>query len=801
MKAVIMAGGEGTRLRPLTCDRPKPMVPLANRPIMEHIVRLLAQHEFKHVAVTTWYLPQVIENYFGDGSSWGVNMNYFVEKEPLGTAGSVKNVGFSERFLVISGDALTDIDLSAAMAFHQSRGAMVTIVLKRVANPLEYGVVLTDEDGRIRRFVEKPGWGQIFSDLVNTGIYIIEPEAMEFCESGRAVDFSRELFPKLLAEGAPLYGWVADGYWSDIGNLEVYRQSHYDILAGKVKAQPKGIKLAAGIWLGKGVELESGAQIQGPVVIGDYCQIRAGSRILPYTVLGPYTVVGRGASIKRSILWDRVFVDGRSALRGTVVCSKTRIRQDSELYEGSVVGADCSLGKGCLVKPQVKIWPGKAIDSGSKLTTSLVWGQRCSSSLVCSRGVVGLVGVELTPASVARLGTAWGNILKEGDQVQVSCDGEKASRMLKRALISGALSAGLEVTDLGTLPVPAARFAVASTKAKGAAYLQMDKENISIQFFDHTALPLSTAEQRKLENCYQREEFRLGKVGELQFRPGALESYLEKLLFSLPSLTRERILEPVVAVPKGILAKFASRFLAALGVGSVIMEEESSTSQEQDWLGLVQLSQMVVEQKAPFGVRIDAGGERLLLVDELGSPVSQELMWAFLGKMAFSRGQKKLAVPVTAPGVLEEMAEEFGAEIARTATDARAILEEMQEEEGLFPVCDAFAFLGQLLAYLSQQQLSLSELLAEIPKFNRASLTVPCPLEERGRVMRQLVEQAGGKLDLVDGIKIPQEVGWALVLPDEREPYFQIYSEAGSQEEADLLASAYMERIGAFREE
>ena len=170
------------------------------------------------------------------------------------------------------------------------------------------------------------------------------------------------------------------------------------------------------------------------MVIGDYCQIRAGSRILPYTVLGPYTVVGRGASIKRSILWDRVFVDGRSALRGTVVCSKTRIRQDSELYEGSVVGADCSLGKGCLVKPQVKIWPGKAIDSGSKLTTSLVWGQRCSSSLVCSRGVVGLVGVELTPASVARLGTAWGNILKEGDQVQVSCDGEKASRMLKAGI-------------------------------------------------------------------------------------------------------------------------------------------------------------------------------------------------------------------------------------------------------------------------------------------------------------------------------------------------------------------------------
>lgn len=806
MKAVIMAGGEGTRLRPLTCDRPKPMVPLANRPIMEHIVRLLAQHDFRQVAVTTCYLPQVIEDYFGDGKRWDLSMSYFVEKEPLGTAGSVKNVGFAETFMVISGDALTDIDLSAAMAFHKSRGAMVTIVLKRVPNPLEYGVVLTDEDGRIQRFLEKPGWGQIFSDIVNTGIYIIEPEAMELCESGRAVDFSRELFPKLLAQGAPLYGWVADGYWSDIGNLEVYRESHYDLLSGKVKAQPQGIKLADGIWLGKGVELESGAQIQGPVVIGDYCQIRSGARILPYTVLGPYTVVGSGASLKRSILWDRVFVEGKSALRGAVICAKTRIRQESEIYEGAVVGADCSLGKGCLVKPQVKIWPGKTIDSGSKLDSSLVWGQRCSGSLLGSQGVLGIVNVELTPAAVARLGTAWGNTLKDGDSVQVSCDGEAESRMLKRALIAGALAAGVQVTDLGTLPVPAARLAVAKTKAKAAAHLgvaHQAQDSILVQFFDEKGLTLGTGEQRKLENIYQREEFRLGKVGAVQFQPGALESYLEHLVLNLPSLNREKQLEPTVAVPKGVLAQFASRFLTSLGIGSVIMEEAAPPCQEKGWLSAVRLSQMVVEQGAPFGVRIEAGGERLLLVDEKGSPVGEELMWALMTKMALEDGQRQLSVPVTAPSVLEEMAEEYGGTVARTASDPRSILEgTVDSKQGaLFPVYDAFAFLGQLLAYLSKINLSLSQVLAQIPKFNRSQRTVSCPWELRGRVMRQLVEEEIGELQLVDGIKIPQNVGWALVLPDEAEPFFQVYSEASSQEEADMLATAYMERIGAFQVE
>ncbi|MDD4336537.1 MAG: nucleotidyltransferase family protein, partial [Firmicutes bacterium] len=222
MKAVIMAGGKGTRLRPLTCSMPKPMVPVVNRPMMEHVVDLLVAHGFTDLACTLCYMPEAIRSHFGDGSSMGCRITYSVEDTPLGTAGSVRALGdfLDDTFLVISGDALTDIDLASAVAFHREKDAAVTIVLTRVATPLEYGVVIVDDDGRITRFLEKPSWGEVFSDTVNTGIYVLEPEIMRKVSPSCEFDFSKNLFPMLLGEGYPMYGYIADGYWCDIGNLD-----------------------------------------------------------------------------------------------------------------------------------------------------------------------------------------------------------------------------------------------------------------------------------------------------------------------------------------------------------------------------------------------------------------------------------------------------------------------------------------------------------------------------------------------------------------------------------------------------
>src|SRR5947199_1170298 len=200
MKAVIMAGGEGTRLGPLTSNQPKPMMSLANRPMMEHIVHLLKEHGFDDIVVTLAFLPQAIRTYFGDGSEFGVRMVYATEESPLGTAGSVRNAmdELDEPFLVISGDVLTDFDLSEVVRFHEERKAMATIALKAMENPLEFGIVITREDGSVDRFLEKPTWGQVFSDTINTGIYVLEPSIFHHIPAAVAVDFSADVFPRLL---------------------------------------------------------------------------------------------------------------------------------------------------------------------------------------------------------------------------------------------------------------------------------------------------------------------------------------------------------------------------------------------------------------------------------------------------------------------------------------------------------------------------------------------------------------------------------------------------------------------------
>src|SRR4051794_33135066 len=272
MKAVVMAGGEGTRLRPLTSNQPKPMVPIVGKPCMEHIVELLRDHGFDEVVVTLAFMPQAIRSYFGDGEALGVKIEYSVEDTPLGTAGSVKQAegALQETFLVISGDALCDVDLGALLDFHREKQAAVTIGLKSVDNPLEFGIVVTDEDGRVERFLEKPSWSQVFSDTINTGIYVMEPEVLRHIPPGESYDFSSQLFPLLLEMGRPLYGFVLDGYWQDIGNLDQYRQANFDALGERVRLENKGIRIRGDVWGGGGGEMHHPHAVAGPPHPGNH---------------------------------------------------------------------------------------------------------------------------------------------------------------------------------------------------------------------------------------------------------------------------------------------------------------------------------------------------------------------------------------------------------------------------------------------------------------------------------------------------------------------------------------------------
>ena len=284
-----MAGGEGTRLRPMTANQPKPLLPVANRPIMEHVLRLLKKHCFEETIVTVQFLAAMVRNYFGDGEDVGMFLQYATEEMPLGTAGSVKNAEEALRddtFLVISGDALTDMDLSAMKRFHADSGALVTVGLTRVPDPLEFGIVIADEDGRIQRFLEKPTWGQVFSDTVNTGVYIMEPEVLAEVSAKEPVDWSHDVFPKLLHRGAPIYGYISDRYWEDVGTLESYLKAQADVLEGKVKVDFDAFELAPGVWAAEGASVDPEAVLKGPLYIGDYAKVEAGAELREYTVLG-----------------------------------------------------------------------------------------------------------------------------------------------------------------------------------------------------------------------------------------------------------------------------------------------------------------------------------------------------------------------------------------------------------------------------------------------------------------------------------------------------------------------------------
>ena len=454
MRAVVMAGGEGTRLRPLTSNQPKPMVPIVGKPCMEHILELLRKHGFTDVVVTVAFLPQAIRGYFGDGSSLGLEIEYSVEEVPLGTAGSVRLASgrLDDTTLIISGDALCDIDLTKLVEFHREKEAAVTIGLKSVENPLEFGIVVTDEDGRVERFLEKPSWGQVFSDTINTGIYVIEPEVLRHVPKEGPYDFSKELFPLLLEMGRPIYGMVCDGYWQDIGNLDQYRQANFDALDEKVSLDIPGIRLRGNVWIGEGVEIDDVAGVAGPSFVGSYCRIAPDAAVMPYSVLGSGVTLRERAHVSRSVIDFGTYVGRAAVVEGAILGRNCDVRSHARLHEGVAIGDSVTLGEQSEIYPGVRIYPYKEVESGAHLHESLIWESRASTRLFGKDGVTGLVNVDVTPEVAVRLGAALGTALKRGSTVVATRESPSACRMIKRAIILGLNSAGVNVVDLRTLP-------------------------------------------------------------------------------------------------------------------------------------------------------------------------------------------------------------------------------------------------------------------------------------------------------------------------------------------------------------
>jgi mannose-1-phosphate guanylyltransferase/phosphomannomutase len=340
IRAMVMAAGAGTRLHPLTTSVPKPMVPVANRPVLEYTIANLRRHGITDLVLNLHSHPQLIRNHFKSGERWGVRIRYSYEPELLGTAGGVKKVSAFLKggtFLVMSGDGLSDINLTQLQEFHHQRHAVGTMALKPIDARFEYGVTLTNPQGRITRFIEKPKWSDVFSNHVNTGIYVFEPSILSQIPPKKRYDFGNDLWPRLLKIRSRIYGHVIDAYWCDVGNLSEYRRAHKDVLDGKLRLPFPGRLVRPHVWVDEGTVIERGVTLEAPCLIGKNTRIERGARIGAYTVIGNGVRIGRNANLRNCILWNNVKVENRVRLENCVIGHSASVAENISVYEGAVI--------------------------------------------------------------------------------------------------------------------------------------------------------------------------------------------------------------------------------------------------------------------------------------------------------------------------------------------------------------------------------------------------------------------------------------------------------------------------------
>ena len=823
MKAVIMAGGEGTRLRPLTSNAPKPMLPVANKPMMEHVIDLLKQHGFDEIVVTVAFLGNAIKNYFGDGSEFGVSIRYADEPVPLGTAGSVGNARelLGERFLVISGDVITDIDLTELWKYHEEHGALATIALTSVDNPLEFGIVITREDGSVERFLEKPTWGQVFSDTINTGIYVFEPEIFDYIPTGGPVDFSGDVFPRLLEDERPLFGPVVHaGYWEDVGTLEAYLRAHKDVLDEQVTLAIPGFRVSESVWLGEGAEISPDAEIVGPAVIGPGSKVEAGCRLGEYAVLGSNVRLLTDVQIDRSVIHDNVYVGHGARIRGAIIGRSCSIRSNARIEEGAVLGDEVFVGADAVVAGDVKVYPFKTIEDGAVVNASIVWESKGSRSLFGRDGVTGLANVDMTPELAARVAMAYGTTLKKGSTVVTSRDLSRAARMLKRAMMSGLNAAGVDVLDLEVASIPVTRFLVRSPRAIGGLTVRMhpqDPEKVVVRFFGSSGTDISEDAQRKIERLFQREDFRRvvpEEIGDIEFPPRALEEYTVGLSSTVErSSIIARKFKLVVDYAFGAASFVMPSVLGKLGADVLAINPYASTPGRIDFdlaTAAERVASYVIASGAHLGAVFDPDGDRLTLVDDLGQVLGDtETVLAFVELVSDHLVGDRIALPVNITDHAKRLAEAHGKSVTETKMSTPALMAAAAEPgvgfaadgrggyilPGFLPAFDAAAAMVKMMDLLARDGRRLSEVCAGLPKVHLATETVVTPWEQKGLVMRSLLESAGRSVTLVDGVKVHHEDGWVLALPDPEEPLTRVWAEASTEPEARRLAQDYGRRI------
>ena len=810
-----MAGGFGTRLRPLTSNIPKPMTPLMTIPIIEHIIYLLKKHDITDLIIILYYQSEQIKNYLKNGERFGVKIRYVKPDADYGTAGAVfcAEPYIKDTFIIISGDVVTDFDLTESISFHKKKQSISTLILTHSRNPLQFGIVLTDKDSKIVKFYEKPTWSEVFSDTINTGIYILEKETLMLIPKARPgnkqdIDFSKDLFPYILKHKLPLYGSVQNGYWRDVGSLEDYIQTNIDSLKGKIELNhPIARNISrTGNLISKSAKVSKSAEVTNSI-IGKGCR------------------VGAKVRLKNCVLWDYTDIEDNCSISNSVLCNNVRVRKDSVIQDNVFIGNDVRIGTGVVIKPDVKIWPEKTIDSNSVVTKNLVWEDRWKDNLFTDSRITGLANIEITPQFAAKLGMTFGVFSGAGSRVEISRDTDNISRMIKGAIISGLMSSGVAVTDLQTVPIPIVRQELKGGKGDGGIFVRkspFDNSKCDIIFFDSTGKDLSSAKTKSIERIFFSEDYRpipFTSIGSVIYSERATERYKAHFLSHIDKdLVNKKRFRIVINYSHGIASSIFPMILSDYNIELLSLDthldpSKMTRSPEEFSRALKQLSYIVTSLKYDAGFLIDAGGEKVFIVDDRGKNISYDRFLSIIINLYLGLfpGTKKIAVPIQASSEIDLVASKYGTEVIRVKDSHFAMMNAAEHEDIdlvggtkggiIFPkfssATDGMFTIVKILEMLSASGKQLSKIEKETPRMFMAKNNIFCTKEQKGKIMRKLVEESEGMVrQLIDGIKIFFEpYRWVLCIPDSERELFHVNAEAKTKKSAEELLKTYSNKI------
>jgi mannose-1-phosphate guanylyltransferase/phosphomannomutase len=818
-----MAGGFGTRLRPLTINMPKPMVPIGNLPMMEHVVNLLRKHGFDEILSLLFFQAEIIKNHFKDGKKFGVKMDYLLPDQDYGTAGSVRYAAdfCNETVLVISGDVLTDFDLANAFNFHKEKQGDATILLTRMENPLAYGIIITNTEDRITRFLEKPSWGEMFSDTINTGIYILEPETVRLIPPKTNFDFSQNLFPVMLQKDMNLLGKISEGYWRDVGNIDEYVKAHHDLFEGNVSISYDAERIerdGAIIHRGRDVHIADNAIFNGTVVLGHNCVVGEGAQ-LTNTIVGDRVTIGDKSIITNSVIWADSVLEPLVSISSTIITSRVNIGREVSVLDRAVIADDCRIGAGARIRANCKIWPGKIVDDGATVSSSIVWGEKWNRELFTDSKVSGLGLTEVTPEMAVKLGTAFGASLGRRQRIVTSRDNSDASRLLKRSIMCGLMATGVDVDDLEILPTPVLRHTLKNGDYAAGIYIRHSPINyamIDMIFFDNSGLDLPTSKTRKVERSFINEDFpraSLAETGHLEQQERLFDNYKEDFLHNIDNeLVHGSNFRIVIDYSYGAAGQFFPDITSALGIDTLSLNAYPNSAKASEHSRnfretVRQLSTIVTSISSNLGVMINPAAEKMIIIDENGEEIGSQLLLLIVTDLYLqTHSTHRIAVPVSASMGVEKIAEEHGVEVLRVRNDHLAMMDAHIRGGAdfvggtlggfIFPGfqigADAMYATARLLEMIARTGTTLSEMRRRFSKYIRKTASVPCPWSKKGQVMRHLITSTESKnRQLIDGVRVFENGGWVLVMPDRLKASFGILAEAETEDAVDKIIQEY----------